>query len=295
MILKEYALEPSVIDTIENAKYWFSLFGLDKGRQISRYPKKWKKEVYRSVENSWKTKKYVEERLLKMHSNVLRKNNRVWNNQLNWVENAIVENNKKNFDAIIAKQKIEGSKNLHAAEEIDDTHPCLNATHMVPIKRDLDGVTSWVTPLLEQANRLAFIDPFFNPEKTEYIEPLKRFFHILKNRDNPNVRFEIYFVLRDDNKAGTLSYVEDKFKKRILPLLPTNSYVSFKRIGRSENHNRYILVDGLIGASYGAGYGTGSSGSAEDDEIARFPEEINDMRWKKFVTNSGDPDFYFEI
>ena len=293
MILKEYAIDPEVIDSLENAKYWFSLFSLDQGRQISCYPNKWKSKVYESVGKSFKAKQYVENRLLNMNKKVLRKNNRMWNNELNWVENAVEEDTRKNFCAIISKEKISKSKKIFMADEIDDTHECMKAEHIIPIKRDLDGVTTWIVPLLEQADKLAFVDPFFNPEKIEYIKPLERILKILANRINRINKFEIHFIMREDNKAGTFDYVKSKFENNILPLIPSNSFVSIKRIKKEENHNRYILVNGLIGAHYGAGFQIMSSGSAIDDEITRMTEKTNQDRWKKFVLDIGEPDFSF--
>ena len=291
-MLKEYAIEPIVIDSYKNARYWLDFFGLDKGRQISRFPKKWKALVMDNVKG-FNEKGYIRERLKNMDSNVFRRGGRSWDNSLSWSENALQEYERKEFQAIIVKNNDQKKDNLLVADEVDQTHPKLKLEYQIPIQRDLDGITKWVRPLIEQVNEIAFVDMYFQPQKPEYLEPLKRFFKILSEKTNQTNTCQIHFVCGLE-KTGEIKWFKEQCHKFIKPILPLKSRAMIHRIKKEENHNRYILTESHCGVLYGHAIAKASKEQAKDDEITIYNPEINKKRWEKFITNSGEPDFIIE-
>ena len=113
MIFKEYALEPCLLNRKDNCRYWLSLFELRKGRQISSFPKNWKKLVFLSLyECMDMEKKYIELRLQHLPNSIFRSRKHEWDNNphISWLDNAIKEDSERPFHAIITKEKVPGNK-----------------------------------------------------------------------------------------------------------------------------------------------------------------------------------------
>ena len=63
-MIYEYAVDPALLCDKERFRYLVENFGVHKGRLISRYPKRWKRLVYKGVaELSEMQRKWIEERL----------------------------------------------------------------------------------------------------------------------------------------------------------------------------------------------------------------------------------------
>jgi len=291
VIFKEYAIQPDVLNTNENCRFWLSLMGLEKGRQISRYPKRWKRLVYDSLINCKpREKKYVEDRLFNLPNNVLKKRIHNWdpNPTVGWIKNAVAEHNRNPFHAIIATENPDRSKKVLIANEEDDTHELLIANSNRSIIRDLNGITGWVKQLLEQSNLIVFIDPFFSPSNGDYLIVLKRFTEIIissiPNGSNKKIQFHSRNTI-----GGTKNHFINECTKKIKPMTEDGLEIAFYRWPDNEIHNRFILTGSHGGVSYNYGLGIGSPNHDMNDEINYLSEDTYQKRWDQYVKTDKKP------
>ena len=52
MIFKEFALDPGLITSIDKCVKFMNLFGLENGKQLSNYPRRWRRRVLASIKDS---------------------------------------------------------------------------------------------------------------------------------------------------------------------------------------------------------------------------------------------------
>ena len=289
MIFKEYAIQPDVLNTKENCRFWLSLMGLEKGRQISRYPKRWKRLVFDSLINCKpREKKYIEERLHNLPNNVIKRIINDWDPDIEWLNNAIEQDTRNPFHAIIANEDPQEVEKVLIADEIDESHELLDVGPSTSIIRDLNGITEWITPLLEQGSLIVLIDPFFRPNSGDHLIVLKRFIEIINGSNSSGKTITIQYHSRE-SKGGIDDFFISACENRIRPMMVENLIIEFYRWPDNEIHNRFVLSDSHGGVSYGYGLAIGSPNHDEKDEINYLADNAYDQRWKKFAESSKQP------
>ncbi len=289
MIFKEYAIQPDVLNTKENCRFWLSLMGLEKGRQISRYPKRWKRLVFDSLINCKpREKKYIEERLFNLPNNVIKRIINDWDPDIEWLNNAIEQDTRNPFHAIIANEDPQEVEKVLIADEIDESHELLDVGPSTSIIRDLNGITEWITPLLEQGSLIVLIDPFFSPNSRDYLIVLKRFIEIINGSNSSGKTITIQYHSRE-SQGGIDDFFISVCEDRIRPMMVENLIIEFYRWPDNEIHNRFVLTDSHGGVSYGYGLAIGSPNHDEKDEINYLADNAYDQRWKKFAESSKQP------
>src|SRR5690349_19025334 len=101
-MIHEYALEPTLLSNWQDFRYFTEKFGVPQGRLISEYPKKWKKFVYQSIDCGEIDRVRIVEGLRRIDEKLTRRINPGWTDGVNWLGNAIAEQTRKPFRAIIA-------------------------------------------------------------------------------------------------------------------------------------------------------------------------------------------------
>jgi hypothetical protein len=112
-MLFEYAVEPRAIGSSwATFRYVIEKFGFDKGRLISEFPKRWFREVYDATAGFPPVqKKRVEEALNQARKNKVVRNYRPYDQEAgNWLDNALTENRRLPFHAIIAHENPHGDE-----------------------------------------------------------------------------------------------------------------------------------------------------------------------------------------
>jgi len=291
VIFKEYAIQPDVLNTKDNCRYWLSLMGLEKGRQISRYPKRWKKMVYESISHlPDKEKKYIEERLFNLPGNVLKRRIHEYdpNPSIGWFKNAIIEDNIRPFHAIIANDNPTKVEKVLTAEETDETNNLMIANPSTSIQRDLKGITDWVIPLIEQSSLIVFVDPFFSPSNADYLCVLRRFIEIIIDTTPNGTNKKILYHSRE-TIGGTNDYFINACNEKILPMVNQGLEISFFRWPNNEIHNRFILTNSHRGVSYNYGLGLGNPNHDKNDEINYLSDDAYTQRWNQYVEVNPPP------
>ena len=107
-MIHEYALEPELVATWGNRhdfRYFVEKFGLGQPRIMSRYPKRWNRLVWEAFRgDDGIERKRMEELLVRLGENMVRRRDYVFNPEQSWLVNAYDEDTRVPFYAILARE-----------------------------------------------------------------------------------------------------------------------------------------------------------------------------------------------
>ena len=171
-MLHEFALEPTVMSTWERFRYFFEKFGVECGRLISQFPKKWKRMVIEACkEHGTKRTKFVE-RLRGINSKLIQ-SGRPYDGELDWLENAETQHITKPFHAIISISNPRKQLFVLIDDELDETNPLWYVKRGDSIPRAAEDIASCCATLLQISTEILFIDPNFDPTALRWRKPLE--------------------------------------------------------------------------------------------------------------------------
>jgi hypothetical protein len=315
MIYHEVAIEPDAVCSVEDFGLLQRMFGYEHGRLIAFMPAKpkqvrdWPTLLYESLKG--KTPGKAKDYELAIKSLVTRCTRRSRNNTKiepgqTWIDLARSEHIRREFDAILCaepgcSQAPEYSfYDLHMPPETFPTF-LREAVHVGSTMKDPASFLTALRPLICTANRLTWIDAYFDPTPVSSPEPesplmdsiwLKSFKNLAKElRENSRtiIDIEIHTKTPEDRNS-------EEFVKSSLALLKAwvPSTTNVKLTSWSEKHQgqrfhaRYLLTD-----KGGAGfeYGTDMRMNQRTD-VALLPHPLISQRLDEFDSQSKAPTLY---
>lgn len=247
-MLFEYAVEPQAIGSSwQNFRYLIEKFGFDRGRLISRFPKKWEREVYAAAAQMKPTERArLEIALTQAKQSKFVRSGRPYDPALGtWFQNAVAQHAISPFHAIIAEQNPTGDVGVVTVEDADEQHPLMISAHTWDVERVGTALAVAMGPLLTSAKTVLFVDRFFDISKAPYQETLKACLDVINASGEAAVRCEIHYCEHDKRPPPEL--VEREAHKWIRGVLPAGmSFVLFgwkERAGGADFHARYLLTD----------------------------------------------------
>ncbi|MFH1480502.1 MAG: hypothetical protein ABIG67_04490 [Pseudomonadota bacterium] len=301
----EYALDPDLISNLPEMrgyKLFMDQFGFDRGRLIARYPRRWQKRVWDSYNSrnpigtpnkSEQAKAQMKQKGLEVILNRLRGNliNRggSWDHTKDWLENALDENQRTDpFQGIITVDRHEGCECIFTIDDATQENQLWNVPCSDIISRKADDFAAALKLLLSVSKEIIFFDPYFHPNKVQFINVLKGLMDVASddsrrvpikkiqlhtsnqrwfNKPNCNVEQETEDLIKKIEK-----FLSDNFPEEKRPSLK----VWKERNGGEKIHNRYILTE-WGGVSFGIGLDEGRDG--QTDDIARMSKQQHEKRW----------------
>lgn len=292
-MLHEYALEPEVLSNWGSFRYFVDQFGVQHGRMISRFPKKWKRMVYEaSLRCGEIERKRIEESLENINPKLLR-TNRIYDAEIPWLSNAESQHLVQPFHAIIAVSNPRAIPQVLVAENIAGTTPLWNVRREVCVSRNATEMAQCVKPLFQACSEVLFIDPHFNPCKPQYLNTFQQFF--LAMDGNARIR-RIEYHLKESDEKPSKEFLEEKCQKNLPGLLPKGVKVIFIRWREIEGgetlHPRYILTD-IGGVRIEHGLDEGREGETTD--ISLLDDSLYYKRWKEFQRDTSPFEYVDEV
>jgi len=269
-MIAEYALEPEMVATWgdrSNHRFFIREFGSSQGRLVSRYPKKWAKKVWESFAGSDEMdRKRLEELLVRLQETMIKRKDFVWDDAQPWLNNAVLENARHPFRAILARNNRESRPEI-LCEDVLASTPCpgWDSPHGVAVHRNAPEMAAAVKQMLACCRWVKFIDPHLSPGRPDYRASLRAFLRVLAGGRpvGPPESIEIHTGLHN----GTKDFLRNAYQELIPEGLQVTVYQWQERPGGQRLHNRYILTD-LGGVSFFHGLDTGADG--ETDDLARL-------------------------
>ncbi|MBO9455337.1 hypothetical protein J7376_04730 [Paracoccus sp. R12_1] len=260
----EYAVEPEALTANwERFRYLIEKFGFDKGRLISRFPKKWEASVYELVKKSdmsdGEKKKAVEKLRMAKHVAVVR-SGRLYQPEISWLLNAAQQPVGSEFHAILASENPNNFNNVIVASELDDGHPLFTVSTSINVPLNDEGISNSIWPTMSQAKNIAIVDPYFQVTTTRYASPL---ILTLQKMHSAGAREKVVHIhCRNGGEPD-----RQAFSQNILALFENRIPESFKikifewerRQGGPNFHVRCVLCD-CGGIQSDAGFGSSNAG-----------------------------------
>ena len=267
-MLYEYAVEPKAIgESWENFTSLISLFGFERGRLISRFPKTWERQVIETAQATGMKEvklQSLKNRLRKAKTGALIRTGRHYDPATgDWLDNAIRQHAFDPFRAIIASEN-PGNKDfillVDETGEINDDTSLMKASSTVEVPRTGEALAGAMSLLLKSAKEMLVIDRYFNLENELYKETLREFFSVISKRQLTDVSCEIH--CHDHKERPSINYVGSKSANWLADIMPEGMslklFVWQEKNESSDFHARFLLTD-LGGINVEAGFSADGS------------------------------------
>ena len=318
-MIYEFALEPDLVASWHNSEHCLfckSNFGLQPRRLVSAYPKKWRTLVWKAFENSPvgndQNAKMRLSAIIYHLSEYMIKRRSTFEEVLTWLEKVEREDQQRPFHAIIAQSNPRNNLKVIKSDELFayDGNPLWNIPDTDVVIRNCQNLATAVEPLLKCCQRVIFIDPYFDPKKTRFTEPLEYYFNALWSNRNgvEEPRVEIHTGIDrcfkswekgsnrdvDDEKKACAELVRD-FERIVRNIIPAGRKVEVtiwkEREKGQRLHNRYILTD-IGGVLFGTGLDQAESNSSDCDDVILLPPGLYKTRVQQYT---GTPPSFDEV
>jgi hypothetical protein len=289
-MIREYALEPDLLSSWDNFRYFTEKFSVPQGRLISRFPERWKALVYEACGDCRPVeKKRIEEALQRINDRLLR-TVRSYDAKQPWLDNAVASHAGKPFHAVIAQAGRRSHDYIIAGDDADDSHPLLTEKRSDTVARQPAPMAEVAGPLLAMSRVIVFVDPYFRPVNLNFRLPLKKFLEkVVRRRGAPPSRIEYHTGNGTNyNKPDGIGF--DEFKQdceNCLPeCIPQGTELRIVRWQQGCIHNRYILTDkGVL--EFGTGLDKATSTKAQTDTVTLLDEAVRSRLWREYVERTG--------
>ncbi len=269
-MLHEFAIEPTVIRSWDRLQFYMSNFGVEHGRLIARYPKKWERLVNEGLSHCKDVEKKRIVEALARGKNRLFPRHHEWNDLLPWLENVVEEHAKRPFHAVIATSN---PTNLPfvLGDDIDITNPPpLWTVHRnVPVQRKATTMADAARKLLRLSRTVLFVDRNFKPKDKGFRVALEAFLDALLDQNKKWLVSRIEYHVGDSIPGTDFIGLCDAWLCDVIPL---GMKVRFCRWSHAQLHNRYILTD-VGGLKFGQGLDQAGDTEPQEDHVTLLGQQ----------------------
>ena len=309
-MIYEFTLEPNLVASWHDRKnylYFDEKFGLKTGRIISAYPKKWVAQVWEAFETSsygqdQNARINLDALLTHLTQNMVKRRN-TFSEITVWLERAEAEHAERPFHALLAEANPRGNNYVVQADRlIAESHPRWAVPDTPPVTRSSAELVAAVAPILRICRHIVFIDPYFDPTRQRFMNPMAAFLHeIWTDRcgaENPiaEIHTGIDRFFKDYERGQNRNPLEEKrvcsnliheMQKRLPGIIPAGREVQvtfWKQREHGEKlHNRYILSE-ICGVAFGTGLDQNNDDEAiETDDLHMLDSGKHSARWKDYM------------
>jgi hypothetical protein len=272
----EYAVDPSVLSNWDKTRYFLDAFGPWRGRLLAEYPRRWKRLVYQQLRCPDIERKRIEERLAALDPRVFSgRSNAPFDPDDLWLDNAVRENERIPFRAIIATESRD--PNVLDASAVDDREPLWRVDSGRRLPRAAADFVAAVRVLLAASRRVILVDPYFRADQREKSEPLVAFCSAVAGTQ---ATIEVHFS--DEPRSYELAMGQaEQYLPRLLPVGARVVLRCWRARERGERlHNRYLLTD-IGGVQFGDGIEAGDVG--QYDRVSILDEPSWSVLWEQYA------------
>lgn len=282
-MIKQCAIEPDVIRNWDRLRIFAGECGISKGRVIARFPEDWLDVVDAGMtkpedQNVLKLVNETLDRLKKNPAQYFASRERASYLQSDWLENAIVEHERRRFDAIVAERNPREDQRVMRADEVHAKEPRWKTETCKTFKRDAAGFVDVAAPLLSLSRQIVLVDRYLQPGRlrTGHRDVLRAVAQQLSPEKTE--RFEYHFCDEPDESEKPIPWIEGDIRSRIKLLLPKGIKLALIEWPRGSFHDRFMLTE-----RGGIKFGNSLSSYGEpDDEAMLLSDDGHDLRWEKF-------------
>jgi hypothetical protein len=294
-MLQEYAVEPRALcQDINQLKHLLGLFGLDRGRYISKFPSDWLRQVYSAMPAGLDRSRAE---ILLRHARDEKVFNRNrdfdpaanWFNRDPWLSNALTQHAACPFRAIISTSDLSDQPSQVAVNVVDEQHELLKCRTSTRVKRTAETIASELFPMALISRRIAVIDPFFDfrlptPKGHDYRSAFELLLRLLVDAGRSNFDVEVHWrnhdtrpPLTDENlRLWTREWLPDGVRLHVYEWAEDRAGEDF--------HDRFLLGDNG-GIALGAGWEV--THDNERVQLSLLSREDVESHWRDYTPSSS--------
>lgn len=264
-------------------RYFADRFGVEHGRLISQFPKKWKRMVYDACAQCGDVeRKKIEEKLSReSFDRKLFRSTRQYEPDLTWLRNAETQQAGGNpFRAIIASENPREHVEVRVGDDLDETDSQWNVPRQRLIERTPAALAGCASKLLRMSRDILIVDPYFDPQVARFRNVLKAFSDEISVGGHTLRRFELH---ASDRKNGVTEHWAEQCRRHLPQLIGDGVELRLvrwhQRPGGERLHGRYILTE-HGGLGFDSGIDEGKPGETTD--VTLLHPELCKQRWADF-------------
>ncbi len=247
-MIYEYAIDPSILSTWQIFKQFIEGIGSHHGRLLALLPDDWDKLVMDACSNEQSVKQAsIFDKLQEIRDKSVIKryctSGRNYDESKGWLDNAELEHGRRPFRAIIAPSNPDSNPCILTADEATDDKPPWKVSRCVRIPSEAATLADCLALFLELSTELVFVDPYFDPEKDRFSQPLE--FYLAKAvSDSAKQLTRIEYHVSDKLSKNKFESNCKTYAPKLIPRKHEVLFVQWKRRDPGEKfHARYILSD----------------------------------------------------
>lgn len=256
----EYAVEPAAIGADwETFRYLIEKFGFDKGRLISRMPRRWERKVIAAAKKAGISDVRMTslvERLRNSNKHRVVDFGRSYDPEVTWIANALQQHAERPFRAIIASTVDLTCAEAVAPDLFDEDHGLTAAPISCDVPRTADAIATAILPLAVAATEIDIVDPFFElrPLGQDFVGPLAALLSKLAALGGGGKAIRIHW--HTHNSRPTTQDLANAAPRLTRGIIPPGFLLQLfewdEVVGGEDFHDRYVLGD-CGGIMVGAG------------------------------------------
>jgi len=290
-MIKEFAIEPSVMATWRHFQALWDDFGVGRGRLISTFPILWKSRVDELAKTLSKpVQASAISAKIRRDEHKFLSTGRTYRGEKSWLENAVSHRAADPFDAIIAEMNPGGESLVLVADDLDKGDALYRVECQGRVQRTAGSLRDCAKALLRWSDEILLVDPHFDPTAPRFQKPLKAFLDERPPGRNWK-RCELHTLRHEESgKQANRMHNFQHYLQRLVPA-STTLQVHFwsERPGGQNMHARFLLTElGGIQFDHGLDEGDGP----EDTTIVTLME--HDL-WQSVRADFSQPSPSFDI
>ncbi|MEQ8407020.1 MAG: hypothetical protein RKH07_01950 [Gammaproteobacteria bacterium] len=262
MILKEFAIDPSLLATWDRCRYITDMFDAQYGRVIAKYPAQdWLSSAYtaaKSAGNSQMELKKIEERLsqLRKKRTALFARGRPANKATKWIESACIEHARCPFNAVVCEPS-----GIPQTVCYDDLNPAMEPMQSVEdsVPRQSVSMANSIEIMFASGQHYKLIDKYFSKRVSEsFLNPIREFLSRIDSREKGahDVTFEI--ITASEGNSFNDQIFESNVRKQMEGHIPEEIKLVITFHPEDQLHDRWIINE-WVGVRFGQGFDEGSN------------------------------------
>lgn len=282
-MIHEFALHPDAVND-PSFKHIVADCGIQHGRLISRFPHEWVKKAIEAckIQDDVKRKTIVEKIVSLRRDQKMVGFNRKYVYGKDWLENAEDQYKIRPFRAIVSPLNPQGCAHVLSPQEIDEKTSLWDVQTQRIVPRKAYDLACCAKTLLSISREILFIDPYFDPLKSRFLNTLSHMISFAYIFKEPR-RLELHAEYDYRKELRRETDWQEGCTSNLHSLIPEGSTMEVfrweTRPAGDIPHARYVLTE-IGGIDYNYGLDEWES-DGQTTNVSLLGPSVYEQRWKE--------------
>jgi hypothetical protein len=245
-MIHEFAVFPGLFNSEDRITVLRMAFGIEAGRLVSDFPQKqWaalaSKVIELSAANPDERKRWITALMAIVKAASYRRQGATWDQELNWIENALREHKRRPFRGILHTEPSTEAAVIRFGIDMaqHSNWNCVGSCHRPRVAQQM---IETVAPMLEMSTTLVLVDPYFWAADGRWQNVLLRLARYLSATPIRPQISHVHYITGTDGR-GSFADTERQFRLLLEPDLPEGISIGFHLVLPAVLHDRFVLTD----------------------------------------------------